>query len=542
MGFADEPWPESRLMGGDELESRARARLGSVLKGKYRLDRVLGVGGMAAVYAATHLRNTNRVAVKILHRDVALDAGLRERFLREGYAANSVAHPGTVRILDDDTAEDGAVFLVMELLDGETLEARWARKGGRLPPEEVAVLTYQLLDVLAAAHKKGIVHRDVKPENLFLTRERVLKVLDFGVARLLEGSAATTRAGTVFGTPAFMAPEQVLGKTRDVDAQSDVWAIGATAFTLLSGRYVHEAETPEEMMVFTASKAARSLATVAGEVPEPLVAVVDRALCLDKAKRWASARSMQRAMAHAYLSAFGAPLPGANVSDDEEVEASDDKTTVMPDPPEVEDDKLQTLSDKTSPVVMVPGSDRPATDQPESAPLPLAAFGGTLPLHHSTVAGVTGPPTGSYKVPRRLVLVAAGAIGLFAGGAIVAKIMGGRAPSPATSAVVVASEVRAPPPPAVSIPVAAAVATTEPRAVPSAARPSAAPAQAAPERLAPPRPPPPPLPPPPAALAPLPAATPSPPPAAAAPSKQACTPPYTVDAKTGKKKWKVECL
>jgi serine/threonine protein kinase len=542
LGFAAKPWLGKRLMGVDEFESRARARLGSVLKGKYRLDRVLGVGGMAAVYAATHLRNTNRVAVKVLHREVALDAGLRERFLREGYAANSVAHPGTVRILDDDTAEDGAVFLVMELLDGETLEARWVRKSGHLPAEEVAVLTYQLLDVLAAAHAKGIVHRDVKPENLFLTRERVLKVLDFGVARLLEGSAATTRAGSVLGTPAFMAPEQVLGKTREVDAQSDVWAIGATAFTLLSGRYVHEAETPEEMMVFTASRTARSLATVAPEVPEPLIAVVDRALALDKAKRWASARSMQKAMAHAYQSAFGAPLPGTRASDDEEIEASDDKTTVIPEVPEVEADKVPTLSDKTSPVVKVPGGDRPATEQPESAPAPLAAFGGTLPVHQSTVAGVTGPSTGSYKVPRKLVLVAVGAVGLIAGIVIVARIMGGHEPSPAPSGGTVASGVTALPPPAVSSSVAAAIATIEPPSVHLAAMPSATPAPAAPERLAPPRPAPAPLPPPPAAIAPLPVAAPSPPPTAAPPSKQGCTPPYTVDAKTDKKKWKVECL
>ena len=116
----------------DERVARARARVGSVLNEKYRLDRVVGVGGMAAVYAATHLRNTSRVAVKLLHREMAVDSNVRARFLREGYAANSVEHPGAVRILDDDMTEDGAVFLVMELLEGETLDARWERSGHRL--------------------------------------------------------------------------------------------------------------------------------------------------------------------------------------------------------------------------------------------------------------------------------------------------------------------------------------------------------------------------------------------------------------------------
>ena len=116
----------------DELLARAQARLGSVLRGKYRIDNVLGVGAMAAVYAATHLRHANRVAVKVLHRVHAVDSRLRGRFLREGYAANSVGHPGTVRIHDDDTSEDGDVYLVMDLLEGETLETRWERKGYRL--------------------------------------------------------------------------------------------------------------------------------------------------------------------------------------------------------------------------------------------------------------------------------------------------------------------------------------------------------------------------------------------------------------------------
>ncbi|MGH7440250.1 MAG: protein kinase domain-containing protein, partial [Polyangiaceae bacterium] len=135
----------------DELDVRALARVGSILHGKYRLDALLGVGGMAAVYSATH-RNGLRVAVKLLHAHHAVDDDLRTRFLREGYAANRVDHRGAVRVLDDDTADDGSVFLVMELLEGQTVDAFWQRNGRRLPATVVCELAVQLLDVLAAAH------------------------------------------------------------------------------------------------------------------------------------------------------------------------------------------------------------------------------------------------------------------------------------------------------------------------------------------------------------------------------------------------------
>ena len=178
------------------------------------------------MYAATHLRNANRVAVKLIHRELGPESTLRALFLREGYAANSVEHPATVRMLDDDTSDDGAVFLVMELLEGETLEARWQRNEHRLGPEEVALMMRELLDVLAAAHSKGIVHRDLKPENLFVTTSGQLKVLDFGMAHLCEASASRTLPAKVFGTPAFMPPEQALGRSSEVDALSTYGPLG----------------------------------------------------------------------------------------------------------------------------------------------------------------------------------------------------------------------------------------------------------------------------------------------------------------------------
>jgi serine/threonine-protein kinase len=281
----------------EQVAERAEARVGKLLRGKWRLERVLGVGGMAVVYAATH-RNQARVAIKMLHPEVALDQEVTERFLREGYLANTVDHRGTVKVLDDDVSEDGAPFLVMELLEGETLEARWVRKGRVLPVSEVLPIANQVLDVLAAAHEKGIVHRDLKPENLFLTRSGDLKILDFGIARLQELSQDTTqtRAGSVMGTPAFMSPEQARGRWDEVDARTDIWAVGATIFTLLTGRYVHEGTTVQEQLILAATQPAPSVASLVDGLSPAVIELVDRALAFDKHARWADPRAMQAAL------------------------------------------------------------------------------------------------------------------------------------------------------------------------------------------------------------------------------------------------------
>jgi serine/threonine protein kinase len=293
----------------DDLDSRARARLHTTLKRKYHVEDLIGSGGMASVYSASH-RNGLRVAIKVLHPHLSFNTELRTRFLREGYAANRVDHAGIVRVLDDEAMDDGTVYLVMDLLEGETLDARWKRAGQRLPLREVCTHAYALLDVLAAAHAKGVVHRDIKPENLFLTREGLLKVLDFGIARLLEtdGGDAVTRTGCTIGTPPFMSPEQALGRSSEIDGQSDVWAVGATIFTLVSGQYVHEGETASEILIRAGSEPARSLRDVAPEVPEAIAEVVDRATAFDKADRWPDARSMQEALAKACAEASRSTL------------------------------------------------------------------------------------------------------------------------------------------------------------------------------------------------------------------------------------------
>lgn len=294
-----------------DLRKLAESRVGRVLNQKWSLDRLIDVGGMAAVYAATH-RNGNRVAVKVLHPNFPKKSNVRERFLREGYLANKVGHPGAVSVLDDDTTEDGTVFLVMELLEGESLEGLLQRSGGVLGWQHVLAVADQVLDVFAAAHDRGVIHRDIKPANLFLTKEGQVKVLDFGLARLKESDPKTalTGVGVVMGTTSYMPPEQARGKWDMIDGRTDLFALGAVMFRSLSGRVVHEADTPADRMVAAMTRPARSLATVAPNAPPALVHVIDTALAFDMNNRWPTAHAMQKAVRQVYaLLAANEPQP-----------------------------------------------------------------------------------------------------------------------------------------------------------------------------------------------------------------------------------------
>jgi serine/threonine protein kinase len=295
----------------DPLLLRAHARVGSALCAEWRLDALLGIGQVATVYAATH-RNGSRVEVKILHPELSTNAVVRERFLWEGYVANAVGHDGAVKVIDDE-AEDGSLFVVTELLEGETLEERRLRLGGRVPEEEVLLATDQLLSVLVAAHANGIVHQDLKPGNVFLTRAGQVKVLGFGVARLRELSALSspTPSGATAGTPAYMPPEQARGLSSEVDERSDLWSCGAMMFCLLAGREVHEGSSADEQLVNAMTLGAPPLASVAPHVAAPVSRLVDRALEFSKEMRWSSADRMQGALRMAYQGLNGRPITTA---------------------------------------------------------------------------------------------------------------------------------------------------------------------------------------------------------------------------------------
>jgi eukaryotic-like serine/threonine-protein kinase len=279
----------------------AHARVGQFLRGKWTLDRIIDIGGMGAVYEATH-RNGKRVAIKMLHASCSAQPELRSRFLREGYIANKVNHPHAVQILDDDVAEDGSAFLVMELLVGESLHARLGRNHNTLPLSDVLPIVERALDVLAAAHDAGVIHRDIKPGNLFITTACDVKVLDFGLARAREVTfqGSVTRTGMVMGTASYMPPEQARAKWSQVDARSDLWAMGATIFRCLTSEFVHNSGTPNDRFIAAMTKPARSLGTVLPDAPRSVTELVDRALAFQKDDRWLDARQMQAALRACY--------------------------------------------------------------------------------------------------------------------------------------------------------------------------------------------------------------------------------------------------
>ncbi len=263
---------------------------------------------MGAVYVATH-RNGRQAAIKVLLPKYASDPEVRRRFLREGYVANKIGHPGAVAILDDDLSEDGEPYLVMELLEGESLSGWLARVGGRLPVAEVLAIAGQVLEVLVAAHENGIVHRDIKPGNVFVTKGGHAKLLDFGLARIRDGSISLipTAQGVVMGTAGYMAPEQARGTPDAIDVRTDLFAVGAVMYRALSGRRIHEKPTPLDMTLAAIKEPVMPLATLVPHAAPGLSTAVDRALAFRKEDRWQSARAMFEGLRAAYDEVCGRP-------------------------------------------------------------------------------------------------------------------------------------------------------------------------------------------------------------------------------------------
>ncbi len=275
----------------------AKARVGSVLKGKWRLEKLLGLGGSAAVYQASHVNNGKRAAVKVLHAELCAHAELVARFLKEGYFTNKIGHRCAVSVIDDDRAEDGAVYLVMDLLEGHSLD-KYTRNKERLPLSEILRVADEVLDLLAAAHDAGIIHRDIKPENIFLTKDGSIKVLDFGIARLAEAptDGSGTQLGTGIGTPSYMPQEQARGRWNLLDGRSDIYAMGATMYGLFIGAKPRQAETINEELLMAMTSPMKPMLEAAPEVPAEIAAVIDRALAFEMGARWTNARSMQDAL------------------------------------------------------------------------------------------------------------------------------------------------------------------------------------------------------------------------------------------------------
>lgn len=266
--------------------------------GPYRIERLLGEGGMGAVYEGLHENTARRVAIKVLHPEYARDATMTTRFFNEARAVNKIEHPGILQVFDYGRQADGCAYIAMELLKGETLSSRLARGPTPRPLGEALRLAWQIAAALAAAHKNGIVHRDLKPDNVMIVPDpdapggERTKLLDFGIAKLVEaarGNQFKTQSQVVMGTPQYMSPEQCKGASH-VDDKTDVYALGVLLFELLAGRTPFVTESNGEYIGMHLFRQPPRLNELAPSIPTDLAALVDSMLLKDKLARPAMAQ------------------------------------------------------------------------------------------------------------------------------------------------------------------------------------------------------------------------------------------------------------
>lgn len=273
----------------------AGVKEGQIIAGKYRIERILGAGGMGVVVAAYHIHLDERVAIKFLLPDALAKAEVVARFAREARAAVKIKSEHVARVIDVGTLETGAPYMVMEYLDGSDLGA-WVQQRGALPIEQAVEFVLQAGEAIADAHVLGIIHRDLKPANLFCVRRSdgllAIKVLDFGISKLTSlGDSGTdmrmTKTSSVLGSPLYMSPEQMLS-SRDVDARTDIWALGVILYELLVGKVPFNGETLAELCVKVATMPAPPLRDQLPGAPLALQEVIQKCLEKDRANRYSS--------------------------------------------------------------------------------------------------------------------------------------------------------------------------------------------------------------------------------------------------------------
>ncbi len=280
-----------------------RGHIGSRLD-RYQVQTLLGSGGFGAVYVARHVHTDAEVALKVLKRNLSADAGMIERFLREAKAAAAVGSPHIVQVLDAGQAQDGTAFLAMELLRGKDLK-ELVQAEGQLSPMRLLIITGQVLEALEAAHARGIVHRDMKPANVFIERRQddngverdYVKLLDFGISKMHahEGTSGLTMTGIALGTPSYMAPEQFFD-AKNVDGRADVYSVAVMLYELLAGRLPFDAQSYAELIVKVRTEPPAPLAGVAPHLPAQVVSVVMRGLAKEREARWPSAWEFAQAL------------------------------------------------------------------------------------------------------------------------------------------------------------------------------------------------------------------------------------------------------
>ncbi len=271
-----------------------------VIDGKYRIVRLIGEGGMGAVYEGLHTLIHRRVAIKVLHAGVVERAEAAMRFEREAQAAGRIGSPHIVEVLDLGSLPSGARYMVMEFLEGESLGSRIER--GVLSPIDLYPIAAQLLDGLIAAHGTGIVHRDLKPDNVYLQQRPggdFVKLLDFGISKFGvlndDSGLSMTRTGAVMGTPFYMAPEQARG-SKQVDHRADLYAVGVILYECLTGQVPFRASSFNELMFKIALEDPRPLRSLAPHVDEALAAIVTKAMSREPAQRFSTAVELRQAL------------------------------------------------------------------------------------------------------------------------------------------------------------------------------------------------------------------------------------------------------
>jgi serine/threonine protein kinase len=273
---------------------------GDLVAGKYRVDRVLGEGGMGIVVAATHEQLEQRVALKFLLPDLVSNVEVVRRFMREARAAVKIHSEHVARVLDVGATETGTPYMVMEYLDGEDLSQILTDRGP-LPVEEAAGFLLEACEAIAEAHSLGIVHRDLKPSNLFVARrpsgKPIVKVLDFGISKVPPSAkdAASTSTTALMGSPLYMSPEQMVAPAT-VDVRTDVWCLGVVLYEMLSQRLPFEGETMPALIFNVVEKPHVPLRAVRPDLPEGLDAVIDRCLEKKQPQRFASIAELARAL------------------------------------------------------------------------------------------------------------------------------------------------------------------------------------------------------------------------------------------------------
>jgi eukaryotic-like serine/threonine-protein kinase len=365
----------------------SRYAAGDLISGKYRIIRLIGDGGMGVVYEARHDVLGHGVALKFLHSDLAKRPGLTQRFLQEARVSATIQSPHVAHVTDVDTGGDGSPYLVMELLSGQSLQAvlDWQ---GRLPLDQAVDFALQILAGLEAAHAMGVVHRDLKPDNVFVTASAggpLLKLIDFGIAKLRASSEFTkglTRAGVVMGTPEYMAPEQLMS-AHTADHRADIYSFGVMLFEMLAGCRPADGEDVEVIIAAVQGGRVRRLQELLPDLPPGLVAVVERAMAVSRDHRFESAAEMRLALApfagqlsHAgRLAAIAPPL--APVA-----------------PPETS--LLSSFPGSLRPAPSAAPSAVPRTVPPDGPPLSVSQLGAArTSLSNEIVPTARGPMTGT---------------------------------------------------------------------------------------------------------------------------------------------------